>query len=107
MDMASNSSFLISRFCIFINSNYSKIFVMTRSSNTLIFIVFGFSVITMSCMTSRQGIEGQVVLVSGNQMPSPDRPPGEPKGIKTTLYIYQLADLNHVNRVGQSAFYSN
>lgn len=58
-------------------------------------------------MTSRQGIEGQVVLVSGNQMPSPDRPPGQPQGIKTTLYIYQLTDLNQVSRVGQSAFYSN
>ena len=54
----------------------------------------------------QQGIEGYVYRVSGNQMPSPDRKLSPPKGIKTTLYIYQLTNISQVIRQGQSAFYS-
>ena len=53
------------------------------------------------------GIKRQVYLVSGNQMPSPDRAPTPPKGIKTTLYIYELTNIKDVNRVGVSAFYKS
>ncbi|HSZ87148.1 MAG TPA: hypothetical protein VK787_14040, partial [Puia sp.] len=53
-----------------------------------------------------QGIEGHVYFISGNQMPSPGRKPSSPKGIKTTLYIYQLTNINQVTRQGQSVFYS-
>ena len=54
-----------------------------------------------------QGIEGYVVRISGNQMPSPDRKPSTPKGIKTTLYIFSLTNLNQVTKQGQSSFYSS
>lgn len=72
--------------------------------------------ITVSCSSiknsapqqmTKQGIEGYVFRISGNQMPSPDRKPSAPKGIKTTLYIYQLANISQVIRLGQSAFYSS
>jgi len=53
-----------------------------------------------------QGIEGHVYRVSGNQMPSPDKKPTKPKGIKTTVYIYNLTNLDQTTREGQSAFYS-
>lgn len=53
----------------------------------------------------KQGIEGWVYRVSGNQMPSPDRKPATPKGIRTMLYIFELTNLNQVTRSGQTAFY--
>jgi hypothetical protein len=55
----------------------------------------------------RQGIEGRVLLVTGNQMPSPDRPLSPGKGIKTTVYIYELTNTSQVSRVDHSAFYSS
>jgi hypothetical protein len=80
---------------------------MTSSKYTIILSLLGISVIASSFIfCKRQGIEGQVLLVSGNQMPSPDIKPSPGKGIKTTLYIYQLTNLSQVNRVGQSAFYA-
>ncbi|HVM88891.1 MAG TPA: hypothetical protein VMT76_11950 [Puia sp.] len=53
----------------------------------------------------KQGIEGYVYRISGNQMPSPDVKPIPPKGISTFLYIYELTNLSQVQRQGQSAFY--
>ncbi len=58
----------------------------------------------LSC--GHTGAKGQVYLVSGNQMPSPDQAPPKPKGIKTTLYVYDLTNINEVSREGTSAFYS-
>jgi hypothetical protein len=51
----------------------------------------------------RQGITGHIYLVAGNQMPSPDRPPSPPKGLKTTLYIYELTNTSQAS--GEGAFY--
>jgi len=51
----------------------------------------------------RQGIKGHVYFVTGNQMPSPDRPPSKPAGMKTTLYIYELTNASQVSKEG--AFY--
>lgn len=53
------------------------------------------------------GINGHVYLVTGNQMPSPDRPVSPPKGTKTTLYIFELTNISQVTRQGSAAFYSN
>jgi hypothetical protein len=53
------------------------------------------------------GIEGYIFKVSGNRMPSPDVKLSPPKGIRTTLYIYELTNLSQLTRVGESAFYSN
>ena len=53
------------------------------------------------------GVKGHVYLVTGNQMPSPDKAPPKPKGIKTILYIYGLTNINDVSRQGNSAFYSD
>jgi hypothetical protein len=57
----------------------------------------------LSCVHT--GAKGQVYLVAGNQMPSPGQSPLKPKGIKTTLYIYGLTNINEVNREGNSGFY--
>jgi hypothetical protein len=53
------------------------------------------------------GLEGHVYYISGNQMPSPEEKPSAPKGVKTTLYIYDLTNINQVNREGQTAFYNS
>lgn len=54
-----------------------------------------------------QGIEGTVYVRSGNQMPSPGRPRPVPRGIQTTLYVYELTNITQVARVGQSAYYQS
>jgi hypothetical protein len=81
----------------------------------ILFYALGVLLIVVSCSSSKiknsinkisQGIDGHVYFVSGNQMPSPNRKPSSPKGIKTTLYIYQLTNINQVTRQGQSVFYS-
>ncbi|HLY68289.1 MAG TPA: hypothetical protein VKR53_01090 [Puia sp.] len=83
--------------------------------NKILFYALGAMLIVLSCSSSKindstnkisQGIEGHVYFISGNQMPSPNRKPASPKGIKTTLYIYQLTNINQVNRQGQSVFYA-
>ena len=53
-----------------------------------------------------QGIEGHVYRISGNQMPSPDKKPEPLKGIKTTVYIFDLTNLSQTTSQGHSSFYS-
>ena len=82
----------------------------------ILFLLFRIFMITGSCSSIKnaapqkmpqQGIEGYVYRVSGNQMPSPDKKLSPPKGIKTTLYIYQITNISQVIKQGQSAFYSS
>jgi hypothetical protein len=54
---------------------------------------------------SDQGIEGIVYPVSGNRMPSPDRKPGPPRVIKSTVYVFELTSSSQVTRQGQSSYY--
>jgi hypothetical protein len=56
-------------------------------------------------MNVKQGIEGYVYRVSGNQMPSPDAPPSRPRGVKTKVYVYELTNIQQVVKEGQGAFY--
>ena len=55
----------------------------------------------MACHTMKpsvitQGLSGYVYRESGNQMPSPNRAPRKPKGIKCDMYIYQPTTLQQV-----------
>jgi hypothetical protein len=54
-----------------------------------------------------QGIEGIVYPVSGNRMPSPNRKPGpsSPRGIKSTVYVFELTNISQVTRQGQTSYY--
>jgi hypothetical protein len=83
--------------------------------NKILFYALGVLLIVVSCSSAKiknstnkimQGIDGHVYFISGNQMPPPNRKPSSPQGIKTTLYIYQLTNINQVIRQGQSVFYS-
>ena len=56
---------------------------------------------------ARQGIEGHIYRISGNQMPSPDVKPTPPQGVKTILYVFDLTNLTQVNRQGASTFYTS
>src|SRR5882757_6793126 len=52
-----------------------------------------------------QGIEGFVYPVSGNRMPSPDRKPAPPRGIKSTVYVFERTNISQVTRQGQTSYY--
>ena len=61
----------------------------------------------------QQGISGFVYQESGNRMPMKSVEPGGksteaglPKGLSTTVYIYEATSLNQVSRVGVSPFYT-
>ena len=43
-------------------------------------------------MQIKQGIQGQILWEAGNQMPSPDAPPRQPRGVERTVYIYELTN---------------
>jgi hypothetical protein len=73
-----------------------------------------FSIICFSCHGSKkaassavnQGIAGFVKESVGNRMPSPDAPLSEPKGLKTTVYVYEVTNISQVDRTGTSPFYT-
>ncbi|QEC45887.1 hypothetical protein EV199_3494 [Pseudobacter ginsenosidimutans] len=60
-----------------------------------------------SIFCKKGGIKGLIYLVKGNQMPSPGQmlPPKKP--LQTTLYIYELTNINQVTRAEAHApFYT-
>jgi hypothetical protein len=52
---------------------------------------------------AQQGIKGQLYLVTGNQMPSPDRKPVPGKGVVREIYIYKLTNMTEVEQ--EDGFY--
>ncbi len=81
----------------------------------LFWLVFS-SLTIISCSSTKvtkpdiaaiQGVEGHVYQVTGNRMPISDAPPVIPKGIQTTIYIYENTNIKDVARVGTSAFYQS
>ena len=58
-------------------------------------------------MNIKQGIEGYVYRISGNQMPSPGKKPSTPKGTKTTIYFYALTNINQAVKQAGTSFYTN
>lgn len=56
--------------------------------------------------TVPQGLSGYIREVRGNQMPSPESQPSTGKGLKTTVYIYELTNLSQVKQDGTSSFYT-
>ncbi|MEO8403936.1 MAG: hypothetical protein ABI480_05060 [Chitinophagaceae bacterium] len=80
---------------------------MTRISALLVLCLLVLASFTPAAFCHRSGISGHVYFVSGNQMPSPDRPAAAPQGLKTTLYVYELTNMSQVGRDGVSAFYKS
>ena len=53
----------------------------------------------------QEGISGWVYQESGNRMPMIGAEPQKPKGLSTTIYIYELTNLGQTSRVGITPFY--
>ena len=53
-----------------------------------------------------QGFTGRVTEIAGNQMPMKGGPPVVPKGIATTVLIYEPTHISQVSRLGTSATYT-
>lgn len=92
---------------------------------SILFSIFCISLVAFACKASKQhkkvapppglvtnvkqGIQGVVLLVSGNQMPSPNNP-GQKKNIgnayPTTVFFYEPTNINQVIRVNQGPLYN-
>ncbi len=81
-------------------------FFMVFFISKLVWITVALTQEHAEMLCHKQGLEGYVYRVSGNKMPSPDVKPTAPKGIKTTLYIFELTSLSQVTREGQNSFYT-
>ena len=56
-----------------------------------------------SPIIAQQGVKGQLYLVTGNQMPSPDRKHIPRKGVIREIYIYELTNVAEVDK--EDGFY--
>lgn len=54
----------------------------------------------------QEGITGFIYEESGNRMPMKGAEPQKPTGLSTTIYIYELANLEQVTRVDATPFYT-
>jgi hypothetical protein len=106
---------------IFSNSEsflyYDKLY-WSKTPNLMIRLLFtAFFILSSLCSITdtrfdlagfqEQGVEGFVYRISGNQMPSPGTKPSMPKGIPTTIYVFELTNIKQVSRLGQTAFYKS
>ena len=79
-----------------------------------LFILFLFSLTILACSSVKkanssavtQGLTGQITEVLGNQMPMKGGPPVIPKGIATTVLIYEPTNISQVRRMGTSPSYT-
>lgn len=74
-----------------------------RRSFILLYIVIASS---CAATLNRQGIKGQVLWVSGNQLPGPDANRSAHAGIKRELYIYELTSMSQVSQ-NPDGFFEN
>ena len=80
----------------------------------ILFSLFAIILINIACSSAKkansvpeiQGIQGKVTEVTGNQMPMIGEPKPVPKGIKTTVLVYQPTNTNQVTQVGSSPLYT-
>ena len=82
-----------------------KQFLRVSAVLTAVFVV-GSSFI-YGIFGKKEGIEGYVYRVSGNQMPSPDIKRAPPKGIKTTIYIYELTKTSQTKAGPEASTYQS
>ena len=79
-----------------------------------VFILFLFSLTILACSSVKkanssaisQGFIGQITELTGNQMPMKGAQPAIPKGIATTVFIYEPTNINQVRRLGTAASYT-
>lgn len=54
----------------------------------------------------KEGIRGTIYRVQGNQMPAPGEPSTQPQPYQATLYVYQLTNVNQVQKAAKASFYT-
>jgi hypothetical protein len=54
----------------------------------------------LQCASIKQGIEGRLIWVEGNQMPGPDRKPAPSQSVAREVYIYPLLSMSDVKMEG-------
>lgn len=59
-----------------------------------------FFVLSFSALAQKQGLQGQVFWVSGNQMPSPETVLSPNQGAVRELVIYELTNVKDATQVG-------
>ena len=80
----------------------------------ILFFLLSFSLGIMACSSVKnvnssvvkQGITGLITEVTGNQMPMKGAKPSVPKGILTTVYLFEPTNITQVNSVGNSSLYT-
>jgi hypothetical protein len=70
-----------------------------------LFLLFLLVSLLGTATAQKQGIEGQVFWLSGNQMPGPDRGRSPQQGIVREIYIYNATTLSDVTQ--QDGFYAD
>lgn len=81
---------------------------------SILFLPFAALLSLFSCSVSRnangasskQGVQGLVEQVTGNQMPRMGREPDKPKPFPTTVFFYEPTNISQVNRVEQQPIYT-
>jgi hypothetical protein len=61
----------------------------------------------LSCSRDTLRVTGQVLRVSGNQMPSPDLPEPVFPGFSTGIYFFEPVQVSAATRTGQEGVYSS
>jgi len=69
-------------------------------------LFFGIWMVAAGAQKDSSGIRGTVYAAAGNQMPAPGVPRSSLKGIRTTIYIYELTNISQVVRQGSSPYYT-
>jgi hypothetical protein len=59
-------------------------------------IICLFAILFTSAFAQKQGINGQVFWLSGNQMPGPDKKSTPEQGIVREIHIYKITTMNDV-----------
>jgi hypothetical protein len=80
-----------------------------------VFRLFYLLLLVAGCCTTKsqttvnnmqQGIKGQVLELSGNQMPGPGKVNDPGKPLKTTVYVYEATNLSQVERQNEEPMYT-
>jgi hypothetical protein len=77
-----------------------QFFDKVYSKKTTVLALFLACLFNSPIIAQQQGVKGQLYLVTGNQMPSPNRKHIPRKGVVREIYIYGLTNMSEVDREG-------
>jgi len=79
-----------------------------------LFVLFAGCTALLACSSVKkvnssdveQGIKGRITEETGNRMPRPGSTPAVPKGISTTVLVYEPTHISQVTRTGNAPSYT-